>query len=179
MKALSPDVVIAKMDATANDKMPGYEVSGFPTLYFAPKNAKDKVGAFTLPFAILEKNYRRAGFDPGCSFNFSLPLVCLSACLSVFLSVCFSSCHSLHSRSHTPATEAWKIWRSSSRNTLPSPALKTSYNRRHVVTARGATLQSTNNFFHFSIIPSSSTSLLVLTVAVSPIPFLYPYPQTN
>ena len=42
-KKLSPDVVIAKMDATANDKMPGYEVSGFPTIYFAPKNAKDKV----------------------------------------------------------------------------------------------------------------------------------------
>jgi len=41
-KKLSPDVVIAKMDATANDKMPGYEVSGFPTIYFAPKNAKDK-----------------------------------------------------------------------------------------------------------------------------------------
>jgi len=42
MKKLSPDVVIAKMDSTANDKMPGYEVSGFPTIFFAPKNAKDK-----------------------------------------------------------------------------------------------------------------------------------------
>ena len=42
-KKLSPDVVIAKMDATANDKMPGYEVSGFPTLYFAPKGGKDQV----------------------------------------------------------------------------------------------------------------------------------------
>ena len=44
MKKLSPDVVIAKMDATANDKMPGFAVSGFPTIYFAAKDAKDKVG---------------------------------------------------------------------------------------------------------------------------------------
>lgn len=42
VKKTSPDVVIAKMDATANDKMPGYEVSGFPTIYFAAKDAKDK-----------------------------------------------------------------------------------------------------------------------------------------
>jgi len=35
-----PDVVIAKMDATANDVPSPYEVSGFPTLYFAPKNSK-------------------------------------------------------------------------------------------------------------------------------------------
>jgi len=42
MKKISPDVVIAKMDATANDKMLGYEVSGFPTIYFSPKGAKSK-----------------------------------------------------------------------------------------------------------------------------------------
>ena len=31
------NLVIAKMDATANDAMPGFEVEGFPTIYFAPK----------------------------------------------------------------------------------------------------------------------------------------------
>ena len=45
-KKLSPNVVIAKMDATANDKMPGFEVSGFPTIYFAPKDNKDKVRGY-------------------------------------------------------------------------------------------------------------------------------------
>eukprot|EP00759_Apiculatamorpha_spiralis_P023170 PhF_6_TR27028/c0_g1_i1/m.39476/K08056/PDIA3, GRP58; protein disulfide isomerase family A, member 3 len=34
------DVVIAKMDATANDTPPGYTASGFPTIYWAPKNGK-------------------------------------------------------------------------------------------------------------------------------------------
>ncbi|KAK2192902.1 hypothetical protein NP493_21g11061 [Ridgeia piscesae] len=35
------DIVIAKMDATANDVPAQYSVRGFPTLYFAPKNKKD------------------------------------------------------------------------------------------------------------------------------------------
>lgn len=34
------DVVIAKMDATANDVPPLFHVRGFPTLYWLPKNAK-------------------------------------------------------------------------------------------------------------------------------------------
>ncbi|CAF4035415.1 unnamed protein product, partial [Rotaria magnacalcarata] len=33
-------IVIAKMDATENDVPPAYEVQGFPTIYFAPKNSK-------------------------------------------------------------------------------------------------------------------------------------------
>ena len=33
-------IVIAKMDATANDVPAGYDVKGFPTLYFAPRNGK-------------------------------------------------------------------------------------------------------------------------------------------
>jgi protein disulfide isomerase family A protein 3 len=33
--------VIAKMDATANDVPAPYDVRGFPTIYFAPKNAKN------------------------------------------------------------------------------------------------------------------------------------------
>ncbi|KAJ8923867.1 hypothetical protein NQ315_010449 [Exocentrus adspersus] len=40
-KLKDEDVVIAKMDATANDVPPLYEVRGFPTLYWAPKDAKD------------------------------------------------------------------------------------------------------------------------------------------
>ncbi|KAK6188932.1 hypothetical protein SNE40_005006 [Patella caerulea] len=35
-----PEITIAKMDATANDVSKPYEVSGFPTLYFAPKGKK-------------------------------------------------------------------------------------------------------------------------------------------
>ncbi|XP_068579153.1 protein disulfide-isomerase A3 [Cebidichthys violaceus] len=35
-----PNVVIAKMDATANDVPTPYEVSGFPTLYFVPAGRK-------------------------------------------------------------------------------------------------------------------------------------------
>jgi protein disulfide isomerase family A protein 3 len=34
-------IVIAKMDATANDVPAPYDVRGFPTIYFAPKNAKN------------------------------------------------------------------------------------------------------------------------------------------
>merc|ERR1712126_777436 len=36
-----PNIVIAKMDATANDVPSNYEVRGFPTIYFAPKGNKD------------------------------------------------------------------------------------------------------------------------------------------
>ncbi|CAM5087677.1 unnamed protein product [Natator depressus] len=35
-----PNIVIAKMDATANDVPSPYEVRGFPTLYFAPAGNK-------------------------------------------------------------------------------------------------------------------------------------------
>jgi len=35
------NIVIAKMDATANDVPEPYEVRGFPTIYFAPKGSKD------------------------------------------------------------------------------------------------------------------------------------------
>jgi len=34
------DIVIAKMDATANDVPKPFDVRGFPTLYFVPKNSK-------------------------------------------------------------------------------------------------------------------------------------------
>jgi len=34
------NIVIAKVDATANDIPPYYEVRGFPTIFFAPKNGK-------------------------------------------------------------------------------------------------------------------------------------------
>lgn len=35
-----PNIVIAKMDATENDVPSGYDVQGFPTIYFASKNNK-------------------------------------------------------------------------------------------------------------------------------------------
>ncbi|XP_073714233.1 protein disulfide isomerase family A, member 8 [Misgurnus anguillicaudatus] len=37
-----PSIVIAKMDATANDVPQGYDVQGFPTIYFAPAGRKDE-----------------------------------------------------------------------------------------------------------------------------------------
>lgn len=40
-KLANEDVAIVKMDATANDVPPPYEVRGFPTLYWAPKDSKD------------------------------------------------------------------------------------------------------------------------------------------
>ncbi|XP_061780820.1 protein disulfide-isomerase A3 [Nerophis lumbriciformis] len=40
--AMDPNVVIAKMDATANDVPSPYEVSGFPTIYFSPAGQKTK-----------------------------------------------------------------------------------------------------------------------------------------
>lgn len=40
-KLADEDIEIVKFDATANDVPTPYEVQGFPTLYWAPKNAKD------------------------------------------------------------------------------------------------------------------------------------------
>ncbi|XP_018422420.1 PREDICTED: protein disulfide-isomerase A3 [Nanorana parkeri] len=38
--ASDPNIIIAKMDATANDVPPQYEVRGFPTIYFSPAGSK-------------------------------------------------------------------------------------------------------------------------------------------
>ncbi|XP_072402081.1 protein disulfide-isomerase A3 [Diabrotica undecimpunctata] len=40
-KLKDEDVVIAKMDATANDVPSNFEVRGFPTIFWVPKNSKD------------------------------------------------------------------------------------------------------------------------------------------
>jgi len=42
-KMADEDVVIAKMDATANDVPDGFDVQGFPTIYWLPKNSKKPV----------------------------------------------------------------------------------------------------------------------------------------
>lgn len=36
------DVAIVKMDATANDVPPSFDVRGFPTLFWLPKDKKEK-----------------------------------------------------------------------------------------------------------------------------------------
>jgi len=36
-KLADSDVVVGKMDATANDVPPQFEVQGFPTIYWVPK----------------------------------------------------------------------------------------------------------------------------------------------
>merc|ERR1711872_800445 len=42
-KMINEDVEIVKMDATANDVPPAFDVRGFPTLYWLPKNTKTPV----------------------------------------------------------------------------------------------------------------------------------------
>ncbi|XP_008297244.1 protein disulfide-isomerase A3-like [Stegastes partitus] len=37
-----PNIVIAKMNAVNNDVPLGYDVQGFPTIYFAPVGKKDE-----------------------------------------------------------------------------------------------------------------------------------------
>lgn len=41
-KLSDEEVVIAKFDATANDVPPEFEVRGFPTLFWLPKDSKSK-----------------------------------------------------------------------------------------------------------------------------------------
>lgn len=41
-KLLDEDVAIVKVDATANDVPPQFEVKGFPTLFWLPKDSKSK-----------------------------------------------------------------------------------------------------------------------------------------
>lgn len=41
LKKTEPNLVLAKMDATANDVPSSYNVEGFPTIYFAPADKKD------------------------------------------------------------------------------------------------------------------------------------------
>lgn len=45
-KLADEDVAIVKMDATANDVPSTYEVRGFPTIFWAPKNKKDSPVAY-------------------------------------------------------------------------------------------------------------------------------------
>lgn len=40
-KMKEEEVVIVKMDATANDVPPEFDVRGFPTLFWLPKNKRD------------------------------------------------------------------------------------------------------------------------------------------
>lgn len=40
LKKTQPNLIIAKMDATANDAPSAYAVEGFPTIYFAPSGKK-------------------------------------------------------------------------------------------------------------------------------------------
>jgi len=42
MAPYSDSIVIAKIDATANDLPPNYQAKGYPTIFFAPANKKDK-----------------------------------------------------------------------------------------------------------------------------------------
>ena len=52
-KMRDEDVEIVKMDATANDVATGYDVRGFPTLYWVPAGSKVRV-AIT-HFVVIER----------------------------------------------------------------------------------------------------------------------------
>lgn len=41
-KTSEPNLIVAKFDATVNDPPSNYKVEGFPTIYFAPGNGKEK-----------------------------------------------------------------------------------------------------------------------------------------
>ena len=56
------DLVIAKIDATANDSPSQFQVSGFPTIYWAPKDNKKNPTKYNVSNAALHlftvANYR-------------------------------------------------------------------------------------------------------------------------
>lgn len=64
-------ITIAKMDATANDVAKPYEVSGFPTIYFAPKGSKNSPKRYSggrevddfLKYLAKEATNELSGFD--------------------------------------------------------------------------------------------------------------------
>lgn len=49
-KLANEEVEIVKMDATANDVPSPYDVRGFPTLYWAPKNSKSNPERYEVRF---------------------------------------------------------------------------------------------------------------------------------
>ena len=44
------DVAIVKMDATANDVPPSFDVKGFPTLFWLPRDSKDSHERYEVNF---------------------------------------------------------------------------------------------------------------------------------
>lgn len=65
-KLAAEDVAIVKMDATANDVPHPYDVRGFPTLYWAPKDSKDAPVKYEVIFDLFAKNQ---GFYVGFFFR--------------------------------------------------------------------------------------------------------------
>jgi hypothetical protein len=53
------DVAIVKMDATNNDVPSQYEVQGFPTLYWAPKDAKESPVRYEVSISSYAQAYSR------------------------------------------------------------------------------------------------------------------------
>jgi hypothetical protein len=53
------DVAIVKMDATSNDVPSQYEVHGFPTLYWAPKDAKNSPVRYEVSVSPSAQAYNR------------------------------------------------------------------------------------------------------------------------
>ena len=49
------DIVIAKIDATANDSPSQFAVSGFPTIYWAPKGNKQNPKKYQVCFFVSNK----------------------------------------------------------------------------------------------------------------------------
>lgn len=51
----SEEFFSAKMDATENDVPSQYEVQGFPTIYFAPKNSKNSPRKYEVRWNFFER----------------------------------------------------------------------------------------------------------------------------
>uniref|UniRef100_A0A8D0CDR5 Protein disulfide isomerase family A, member 7 n=1 Tax=Scleropages formosus TaxID=113540 RepID=A0A8D0CDR5_SCLFO len=52
-----PSIVIARMDATANDIPSGYDVDGFPTIYFVPARKKHKPVKYEVGIYLTQQSY--------------------------------------------------------------------------------------------------------------------------
>jgi len=65
------DVAIVKMDATNNDVSGPYEVRGFPTLYWAPKNSKDSPVRYEVSNSLSVHVQSRTGMQGLNSANMS------------------------------------------------------------------------------------------------------------
>uniref|UniRef100_A0A8C2F1L0 Protein disulfide-isomerase A3 n=1 Tax=Cyprinus carpio TaxID=7962 RepID=A0A8C2F1L0_CYPCA len=89
-----PSIVIAKMDATANDVPQGYDVQGFPTIYFAAAGRKDEPKRYEGPREVKD-------FINFLKREASKPLGEIAVCCGMLFRKSEESCRILLQFSHT------------------------------------------------------------------------------